>query len=91
MSNTSTFPLRLPKHVKDDVARVAKRDGTSANQFIATAVAEKLAVMNAREYFEKIAQSADVKKALSILNRQDAPPPYPWDVMPPDLAKRMAQ
>jgi len=42
MSETSTYPLRLPKSLKDEVSKVAKRDGTSINQFIAIAVAEKI-------------------------------------------------
>ena len=42
MSETSTYPLRLPKSLKAEVAKVAKRDGTSINQFIAIAVAEKI-------------------------------------------------
>jgi hypothetical protein len=42
MSETPTYPLRLPKSLKDEVVKVAKRDGTSVNQFIAMAVAEKI-------------------------------------------------
>jgi hypothetical protein len=36
----STYPLRLPTSVKAEVVRRAKADGTSFNQFVATAVAE---------------------------------------------------
>src|SRR6266853_2063844 len=42
----STYPLRLPRSVKAEVERRAKADGVSVNQFVATAVAEKLAAMN---------------------------------------------
>lgn len=42
----STYPLRLPRSVKAEVERRANADGISVNQFVATAVAEKLAVMN---------------------------------------------
>ncbi|MFN9503718.1 MAG: YlcI/YnfO family protein, partial [Rubrivivax sp.] len=42
----STYLLRLPTSVKAEVARLAKADGISFNQFVATAVAEKLAAMN---------------------------------------------
>ena len=42
----STYPLRLPTSVKAEVVRLAEKDGTSVNQFVATAVAEKLAAMN---------------------------------------------
>jgi len=37
MSETSTYPLRLPKSLKEEVVRMAKRDGTSLNQFISMA------------------------------------------------------
>jgi hypothetical protein len=38
-----TYPLCLPRSVKAEVERRAKQDGISVNQFVATAVAEKLA------------------------------------------------
>ena len=39
---TSTYPLRLPKSLKEAAAQIAREDGTSINQFVATAVAEKV-------------------------------------------------
>jgi len=36
----STYPLRLPTSVKAEVTRRAKAEGTSFNQFVATAVSE---------------------------------------------------
>ena len=51
MSETSTYPLRLPKSLKDEVAKVAKRDGTSINQFIAIAVAEKISALETERFF----------------------------------------
>ena len=38
----STYPLRLPTSLKAAVAAISKAEGTSINQFVATAVAEKL-------------------------------------------------
>ena len=37
----STYPLKLPNSVKEAAAELAKIDGVSLNQFIASAVAEK--------------------------------------------------
>jgi hypothetical protein len=51
MKNTSTYPLRLPRSVKAEVERRAREDGISVNQFVATAVAEKLAAMNTATFF----------------------------------------
>ena len=36
----STYPLRLPTSLKTAVVEISKADGTSINQFVATAVAE---------------------------------------------------
>jgi len=38
----STYPLKLPRSVKEAAAQPAKADGVSLNQFIASAVAEKV-------------------------------------------------
>ena len=51
MADLSTYPLRLPKSLKDKVAKVAKRDGSSMNQFITIAVAEKISVLENRAIF----------------------------------------
>ena len=59
MKNQSAFPLRLPRSVKAEVVRRAKQDGTSVNQFVATAVAEKLAAMNTAEFFAQRRARAD--------------------------------
>jgi predicted HicB family RNase H-like nuclease len=37
----STYPLRLPRSIKAEVERLAKQDGISINQFIATAAADR--------------------------------------------------
>jgi hypothetical protein len=42
MSN-NTYPLKLPASVKKAAAELAAHDGVSQNQFIAAAVAEKVA------------------------------------------------
>jgi predicted HicB family RNase H-like nuclease len=46
----STYPLKLPTSVKEAAAELAKIDGVSLNQFIASAVAEKVGTLRtARE------------------------------------------
>ena len=47
------YPLKLPASLKETAARLAKDDGVSLNQWIATAVAQKIgAVETAAEFFE---------------------------------------
>jgi len=59
MNETSTYPLRLPKFLKDEVAKVAKRNGPSVSQFIAIAVAEKISALETEEFFAERAKDAD--------------------------------
>jgi hypothetical protein len=42
-----TFPLRLPESIRRAAQRLAREDGVSLHQFIATAVAEKVSALNA--------------------------------------------
>ena len=79
MSETSTYPLRLPKSLKDKVAKVAKRDGTSINQFIAIAVAEKISALETERFFAERAKQADMEEFRAILLRQGGEVPRTGD------------
>ncbi len=50
MTETMTYPLRLPRSLKRAVERQSKEDRTSINQFVATAVAEKLLLCKRRSF-----------------------------------------
>lgn len=79
MSETSTYPLRLPRSVKAAVERLARAEGISMTQFVATAVAEKLAVMNTVAFFEERAALADLAAFGALLNRPGGQPPREGD------------
>lgn len=79
MSKTSTYPLRLPKSLKDEVAKVAKRDGTSINQFIAIAVAEKISALETERFFAERAKQADMEAFRAILFRPGGESPRTGD------------
>ena len=82
MSNSqSTYPLRLPISVKAEVVRRAKADGTSFNQFVATAVAEKLAAMNTAAFFAERRDRADFDAFDRIMQRQGGEAPRPDDLI----------
>jgi hypothetical protein len=70
MKRHSTYPLRLPHSIKAAVERLAKQDGISVNQFIATAVAEKLSAMRTAEFFADRRVRADFA-AFDRLMRRD--------------------
>lgn len=76
---TSTYPLRLPASLKSAVVEISKEDGTSINQFVATAVAEKVAAMKTADFFAARAAEADIEAARRILRRAGGQPPEPDD------------
>lgn len=77
----STYPLRLPHSVKAEVERLAKADGISINQFVATAVAEKLAVMETAAFFAVRRDRADFAGFDRIMRRTGGEPPVPDDTI----------
>lgn len=79
MSNTSTYPLRLPTSVKAAAEKLAKAEGVSLNQFVATAVAEKLAAMNTAAFFAERKERADFEAFRAILTRKGGEQPKEGD------------
>lgn len=82
MKQTSTYPLRLPASLKAAVAEISRAEGTSINQFIAMAVAEKVSAMKTAEFFAARGDEADVQAALRILRRDGGAPPDSDDTLP---------
>jgi uncharacterized protein (DUF1778 family) len=82
MNTPATYALRLPKSIKDGAQRAAARDGISLNQFIATAVAEKLSVFETLDELERRAKRADMEAFWRILNRSGTEPPRDGDELP---------
>jgi hypothetical protein len=54
----SALSLRLPNSIHDRARVLSKRDHVSINQFVATAVAEKISAMETENYLTKRAQRA---------------------------------
>lgn len=79
MSETSTYPLRLPKSVKAAVEKLAREEGISMNQFVATAVAEKLAAMQTATFFAERRQRADLVLLRKLMRRTGGEPPREGD------------
>jgi hypothetical protein len=69
MTISSNYALRLPASLKRELEGVARDDGTSLNQFIVTAVAEKLATLRTSSFFAERLARANVAEALEIMNR----------------------
>jgi hypothetical protein len=86
----STYPLRLPRSVKAEVERRAKAEGVSVNQFVATAVAEKLAAMNTAAFFAERRTRADFAAFDRLMRRKGGEPPRAEDTKgrTPERARR---
>lgn len=78
----ATYPLRLPLSVKAAAERLSREDRTSMNQFVATAVAEKIAAMETARFFEDRKARADLAAFDQILRRSGGEPPREGDEMP---------
>jgi hypothetical protein len=83
MTQTTTYPLRLPRSLKKAVERQSKEDGTSINQFVATAVAEKLSALQTAEFFSSRKARADFKAFDKIMKRRGGKAPREGDEIPP--------
>ena len=78
---SSTYLLRLPASLKAAVADISKEDGTSINQFVTMAVAEKVAAMKTAEFFNERGAEADIEAARRLLRRDGGQPPEPDDTL----------
>jgi hypothetical protein len=52
----TTLSLRLPESLHKGVRDLASREGISINQFVATAVAEKMSALMTEEYLQERAR-----------------------------------
>jgi hypothetical protein len=73
----SNYALRLQPSLMEEVRRAAEEDQTTINQFITVAVAEKLAVLRSRLWFEQRAARGDPAKALEVLSKARPRPAAP--------------
>jgi hypothetical protein len=70
MRTSSNYALRLPASLKKAIEEVVREDGTTLNQFIVSAVAEKLAVLKTADYFAKRAARADFRSFDRLMRRR---------------------
>jgi hypothetical protein len=84
MGTMSNYALRLPSSLKKAAEELAREDGTTLNQFIVTAVAEKLSALRTAEYFRQRAARADLEAFDRLMSREGGEPPRPGDELPPE-------
>lgn len=61
--------LRLPDSIYEFAKELSSKDSVSLNQFIATAVAEKVSALNTESYLQERASNASKDKFMKALNK----------------------
>ncbi|MBK8523140.1 MAG: toxin-antitoxin system HicB family antitoxin [Betaproteobacteria bacterium] len=75
----STISVRLPDSLHNMVREVAQQDHVSINQFVASAVAEKISALATEQYLGERAQRASDVKFRSALAAVPDVAPEPFD------------
>lgn len=74
------YPLQLPQSLKETAVRLAMEDGVSLNQWIVSAVAQKIgAVETARDFLKARAGSAKPGDLATLLDKAPDIAPLPDD------------
>jgi hypothetical protein len=82
MKEPQTYPLRMPKSLKEAVERLSREDRTSINQFVTTAIAEKVSALQTARFFADRKARADFKAFDKIMRRKGGKPPRLGDELP---------
>jgi hypothetical protein len=82
MKETRTYPLRLPRSLKEAVDRLSREERTSINQFVATAVAEKVSALQTARFFADRKARADFAAFDRIMRRRGGTAPREGDELP---------
>ncbi|CAK8716264.1 hypothetical protein KKHLCK_05380 [Candidatus Electrothrix laxa] len=80
----STLSLRLPNSIHRHIKQIARQEGVSINQFISTAVSEKISALTTENYLEQRAKRADRSAFRGILDKVPDRTPLPGDEITPN-------
>ncbi len=78
-TGVSTYPLRLPSSIKAEAERLASEEGTSLNQFVAVAVAEKVAALRTADFFAQRKGKSDRAAFRALMRRPGGEKPAAGD------------
>ena len=78
----STLTVQLPDSLKEQVERLALKDGSSVGQFLALAAAEKVSAMETGNYLAQRTARADRAAFLKVMAKVPDTEPEPWDRLP---------
>ena len=75
----STLSLKLANSLHDEVKFLAKKEGISINQFIASAVAEKISALMTEDYLVKRAKKGNKEAFLEAMSKVPDIEPETYD------------
>ena len=75
----SALSLRLPESIRRHIREIAKKEGVSINQFISSAVSEKISALMTEDYLETRANRAKQRDFRKILVKVPDRQPLPGD------------
>ena len=81
-SKRLTVTLRLPASTKAEAERLASEDGSSLNQFVTIAVAEKISSLRAAQFLAQRKGKADWVAFDRLMQRKGGTEPRPGDEIP---------
>ena len=70
----STLSLRLPSSIHQHIREIAKNEGVSINQFVSSAVSEKISAIMTEDYLKsraKRAKKSDLRKILDDVPKRN--------------------
>jgi uncharacterized protein (DUF1778 family) len=65
----STLSLRLPDSLHEEIKLLAKKEGVSINQFVSSAVAEKMSALLTESYLKERAKKGNEKAFLEAMSK----------------------
>ena len=75
----SALSLRLPNSIHKHIKEIARQEGVPINQFIASAVTEKISALMTEDYLYERASRAKRSDLARILDRVPSRKPLPGD------------
>mgnify|MGYP002782067497 CR=1 FL=1 len=78
----SQLNVQIPDSLYKNLQRLAEQDGISIDQFIATAVAEKIAALTTETYLEDLAKRGSRANYEAVLEKVPDVEPESYDQIP---------